>query len=99
MNQIGIRGVVPTKSWPMDLNRWPGKIWDISHKILATEAGLGHMGINRIVLHPKYGAFIQLNSILIDAGLDEYSRPLAESSLYKMSSLCRGVPHRGHQQR
>ena len=89
-NKLGIRGVVPTKSWPMDLNRWPGKIWDISHKILATEAGLGQMGMNRIVLHPKYGAFIQLNSILIDAGLDEYSRPLTESPCIKCH-LCAAV--------
>ena len=89
-NQLGIRGVVPTKSWPMDLNRWPGKIWDISHKILATEAGLGQMGMNRIVLHPKYGAFIQLNSILINAEMDEYSRPLTESPCIKCH-LCAAV--------
>jgi epoxyqueuosine reductase QueG len=89
-NKLGIRGVVPTESWPMDLNRWPGKIWDISHKILATEAGLGQMGMNRIVLHPKYGAFIQLNSILINAGLDEYNRPLAENPCIKCH-LCAAV--------
>jgi epoxyqueuosine reductase QueG len=90
LNQLGIRGVVPTKSWPMDLNRWPGKIWDISHKIMAVEAGLGQMGLNRIVLHPKYGSFIQLNSILIDSDLDEYSRPLAESPCIKCH-LCAAV--------
>jgi epoxyqueuosine reductase QueG len=89
-NQLGIRGVVPTKSWPMDLNRWPGKIWDISHKILATEAGLGQMGMNRIVLHPKYGSFIQLHSILVDAELDEYSRPLTENPCIKCH-LCAAV--------
>jgi len=89
-NKLGIRGVVPTKSWPMDLNRWPGKIWDISHKILATEAGLGQMGMNRIVLHPQYGAFIQLNSILIDAELDEYNRPLTENPCLKCH-LCAAV--------
>ena len=89
-NKLGIRGVVPTKSWPMDLNRWPGKIWDISHKILATEAGLGQMGMNRIVLHPKYGSSIQLNSILIDAELDEYSRPLTENPCIKCH-LCAAV--------
>jgi epoxyqueuosine reductase QueG len=89
-NSMGIRGVVPTKSWPMELNRWPGKIWDISHKILAVEAGLGQMGLNRIVLHPQYGAFIQLSSILIDAELDEYSRPLAENPCIKCH-LCAAV--------
>ncbi len=90
LNNLGIRGVVPTKSWPMDLNRWPGKIWDISHKILAVEAGLGQMGLNRIVLHPKYGSFIQLSSILIGAELDEYSRPLAQNPCIKCH-LCAAV--------
>jgi epoxyqueuosine reductase QueG len=74
----------------MELNRWPGKIWDISHKILAVEAGLGQMGMNRIVLHPKYGAFIQLQSILIDSQLDEYSRPLTENACIKCH-LCAAV--------
>jgi epoxyqueuosine reductase QueG len=78
LNQLGVRGVVSTGGWPMDLNRWPGRIWDISHKIIATEAGLGKMGKNRLVLHPRYGGFIGLNSILIDAELDAYGQPLTE---------------------
>jgi len=90
LNKLGIRGVVPTKSWPMDLNRWPGKIWDVSHKILAVEAGLGQMGMNRIVLHPKYGSFIQLNSLLIDAELDEYGQPITENPCLKCR-LCAAV--------
>ncbi len=76
LNGIGIRGVAVNKSWPMDLGRWPGKIWDVSHKIVAVEAGLGQMGVNRLVLHPKYGSFIQLTSILINAEVDEYDHPL-----------------------
>ena len=90
LNKLGIRGVVPTKSWPMDLNRWPGKIWDVSHKILAVEAGLGQMGMNRIVLHPKYGSFIQLNSLLIDAELDGYGQPITENPCLKCR-LCAAV--------
>jgi len=90
LNKKSIRGVVPTKSWPMDLNRWPGKIWDVSHKIMATEAGLGQMGMNRILLHPRFGAFIQLNSILIDAELDEYGTSLKENPCLKCN-LCAAV--------
>ncbi|HUL31000.1 MAG TPA: 4Fe-4S binding protein, partial [Thermodesulfobacteriota bacterium] len=90
LNKIGIRGVVSTKSWPMDLSRWPGKIWDVSHKVLAIEAGLGQMGMNRILLHPKHGAFIQLNSILIDAEMDEYGRPLPENPCIQCH-LCASV--------
>lgn len=90
LNQLGIRGLVPTKSWPMDLNRWPGKIWDVSHKIMAVEAGLGKMGLNRIVLHPRYGGFIQLHSIVIDTELDKYDQPLAESPCINCN-LCAAV--------
>jgi hypothetical protein len=43
----------------MAMDSYPGKIWDVSHKIMAVEAGLGHMGANRLVLDPKYGSCIQ----------------------------------------
>jgi ferredoxin len=77
LNKHGIRGVIPPVGFPMDMNRWPDKkIWDISHKLVAVQAGLGHMGINRNVIHPKYGNFILLDSILIDAELDRYNQPL-----------------------
>lgn len=60
VNQLGIREVVVNKDWPMAMDRYPGKIWDVSHKIMAVEAGLGHMGMNRLVLHLKYGSCVQL---------------------------------------
>ena len=76
LNQLGIRGVVTPYAFPMDMNRIPGKVWDISHKLVAKEAGLGDLGLNRLVLHPKYGSFIGLTSILIDAPLDRYDQPV-----------------------
>jgi ferredoxin len=77
LNKFGVRGVIPPVGFPMDMNRYGDKkIWDISHKLVAVQAGLGHMGINRNVIHPKYGNFILLDSILIDAELDRYNQPL-----------------------
>jgi len=90
LNRFGIRGVVVNKGWPMALDRYPGKIWDVSHKIMAVEAGLGHMGINRLVLHPKYGSCIQLESILINPVLDGYDHPLEENPCIKCN-LCAAV--------
>lgn len=87
LNEEGIRGVVVTKAFPMDMIRWPGKIWDVGHKTIAVQAGLGHMGINRLVIHPKHGNFIQLNSILINAEVDQYDRPLARKDCIKCG-LC-----------
>jgi len=90
LNQLGIRGVVVNKGWPMALDRYPGKIWDVSHKIMAVEAGLGHMGLNRLVLHPKFGSAIQLDSILINGVVDEYDHPLEENPCIKCN-LCAAV--------
>ena len=90
LNQLGIRGVVVNKGWPMALDRYPGKIWDVSHKIMAVEAGLGHMGMNRLVLHPKFGSCIQLESILINGVLSEYDRPLEENPCIDCN-LCAAV--------
>jgi epoxyqueuosine reductase len=90
LNQLGIRGVVVNKDWPMAMDRYPGNIWDVSHKIMAVEAGLGHMGMNRLVLHPKYGSCVQLESILVDGVMDEYDHPLEESACLKCN-LCAAV--------
>jgi Fe-S-cluster-containing hydrogenase component 2/putative sterol carrier protein len=77
LNRHGVRGVVPTVGFPMDMDRWGTlKIWDVSHKLMAEEAGMGRMGKNRNVIHPKFGNFILLESILIDHEIDVYDRPL-----------------------
>jgi epoxyqueuosine reductase QueG len=57
---------------------------------MAVEAGLGHMGMNRLVLHPKYGSCIQLESILINGVLGEYDRPLEENPCIDCN-LCAAV--------
>ncbi len=77
LNRHGVRGVVPTVGFPMDMDRWGTlKIWDVSHKLMAQEAGMGRMGKNRNVIHPRFGNFILLESILIDAEMDRYDQPL-----------------------
>ncbi|WP_316506508.1 SCP2 sterol-binding domain-containing protein [Nitrosopumilus sp.] len=76
LNEIGIRAVSCHPTFPMDTDRWAGKIWEISHKPIAEQAEIGRMGINRMVLHPKFGTHILLDSILIDSELDQYGKPL-----------------------
>jgi len=77
LNRLGVRGAVPAVGFPMDMNNWTQiRIWELSHKIVAVEAGMGHMGIHRNVIHPQFGNFILLESLLIDAELDTYDRPL-----------------------
>ena len=76
LNKVGVRAVACHPVFPMDMNRWAGKIWEISHKPIAEQAGLGTTGINRMILHPKFGTFMLLDSILIDSEVDKYDRPL-----------------------
>jgi epoxyqueuosine reductase QueG len=79
LNAAGVRGVAIPPGFPMDITRWPGKVWEISHKVVAVEAGVGQMGLNRIVIHPKFGNHIALDTVLIDTDIDRYDRPLNES--------------------
>lgn len=62
--------------FPMEADRWGSKIWVISHKPVAVAAGLGHMGIHRNVIHPKFGNFILLGTVLVAVEVSEYSRPI-----------------------
>ena len=66
----GVRAVNPAMGFPMEMDRFPGKIWVVSHKPVAVAAGLGQMGIHRNVIHPKFGNFILLGTVLIDAEVD-----------------------------
>ena len=67
----------PAMGFPMEMDRFPGgKIWVVSHKPVAVAAGLGHMGIHRNVIHPKFGNFILLGTVLIDAEATAYDQPI-----------------------
>jgi len=72
----GVRGVNFATGFPMDLENWPEGMWAASHKLAAEAAGLGRRGHNRLLLHPRFGAFVTLDTILIDAAVDEYGKPL-----------------------
>jgi ferredoxin len=62
--------------FPMEADRWGTKMWVVSHKPIAVAAGLGRMGIHRNVIHPKFGNFILLGTVLVDAEVSDYSHPI-----------------------
>jgi len=75
----GIRAINPAMGFPMEAQDFlnVGKnVWVVSHKPIAVAAGLGHMGIHRNVIHPKFGNFILLGTVLMDAEVTEYDRPI-----------------------
>ncbi len=51
----------------------------ISLRLLAEEAGMGVMGKNRLVLHPRFGADIYLGAIAVDRRISAYGHPLTSS--------------------
>jgi Fe-S-cluster-containing hydrogenase component 2 len=72
----GIRAMNPAMGFPMEMDRFPGKVWVVSHKPVAVAAGLGMMGIHRNVIHPNFGNFILLGTILLDSDVSEPGRPI-----------------------
>ncbi len=90
LDDIGVKGIVIPHGFPMDLTRWPGKMWEVSHKPVAIQAGLGDMGLHRLIIHPKFGNNIVLETILIDAELDRYDSPVEKNPCIKCG-LCASV--------
>lgn len=76
LEDAGHRAINPSMSFPMEMDRYPGRIWVIAHKPVAVAAGLGVMGIHRNVIHPKFGNFILLGTILLAAPVSSYGEPL-----------------------
>jgi ferredoxin len=74
---LGVRAINPAMGFPMEMDRYnQGKIWVVSHKPVAVAAGLGHLGIHRNVIHPRFGNFILLGTVLLDAEATGYDQPL-----------------------
>ena len=76
LQDAGYRALNPSMSFPMEMDRFPGRIWVVAHKPVAVAAGMGVMGIHRNVIHPKFGNFILLATILVDAPVSGYGEPL-----------------------
>lgn len=72
----GIRAINPAAAFPMEAQNFPTNMQTISHKPLAEAAGMGRMGLHRNVIHPKFGSFILLGTVLIENPVTQTSTPL-----------------------
>src|SRR4029450_13791694 len=63
----GIRAMNPAMGFPMEMAPLPGRAGVVHQKPVAVAAGLGMMGMHRNVIHEKFGNFILLGTILVDA--------------------------------
>ncbi len=77
LERAGIRALNPAMGFPMEMDRWGfERTWVVAHKPIAVAAGLGRMGIHRNVIHPRFGNFILLGTILVGAEISAYAREL-----------------------
>lgn len=76
LERHGVAALNPSVGFPMEAARFPGKTWVVSHKPVAVAAGLGQIGIHRNVIHPVFGNFILLGTVLVGAPIGETSRPI-----------------------
>ncbi len=76
LERAGVPALNPPMAFPMEMERFPGRTWIVSHKPVAVAAGLGKIGIHRNVIHPQFGNFILLGTVLLGVPVSEYSSPL-----------------------
>ena len=76
LEDIGIAASNPPMAFPMETSRWPERMWTVSHKPIAVAAGMGMIGVHRNVIHPKFGNFILLGTVLVAADIAERSQPI-----------------------
>ncbi len=72
----GVAALNPAMAFPMELDDFPARGWIVSHKRVAEAAGLGRMGIHRSLIHPRFGSFVLLGTVLIGEEVDEVGAPL-----------------------
>src|ERR1044072_8092698 len=77
LQDAGYRAPNPSVGFPQEMARSPNeRIWVVAHKTIAVAAGLGVMGLHRNVIHPKFGSFVLLATVLVDAQVREYGQAL-----------------------
>ncbi|HEU4408826.1 MAG TPA: SCP2 sterol-binding domain-containing protein [Polyangiaceae bacterium] len=77
LSALGHRTVSPPMAFPMEMDSFPERTWVVSHKDVAVAAQLGRIGHHRSVIHPRFGSFILLGSILTEAEIGGAREPLS----------------------
>jgi epoxyqueuosine reductase QueG len=77
LQDTGYRALNPSVGFPQEMDHFPSeRIWVVAHKTVTVAAGLGVMGLHRNVIHPEFGSFILLVTVLVDAEVSEYGQAL-----------------------
>lgn len=77
LSELGHRALNPAMAFPMDMvGAFPGRAWVVSHKRVAEAAELGRMGLHRSVIHPRFGSFVLLGTVIVGTPLEGTATPL-----------------------
>jgi len=76
LDGLGHRAMNPPMAFPMDMGSFPGRSWIVSHKRVAQAAQLGAMGLHRNLIHPRFGSFVLLGTVLTSAEVPQAPAPL-----------------------
>ena len=79
LTRQGARALSVPPYLPIDMGpESKGMKGEINHKTVAAIAGLGGIGLNRLLISPEFGPFVRLGTIVTDASLSA-DQPLAEN--------------------
>jgi ferredoxin len=77
VNALGGEGLTTTIGWPQEVGqRWADKIWPLSHKLVAQAAGLGVIGVSRNFLHPRFGAYCLIDTVVTNLEWPAHDQPI-----------------------
>ena len=76
LSSRGYPSIYPAMAFPMEMTEFPGRTWVVSHKRVAVAAQLGRMGLHRSVIHPRFGSFVLLGTVITTARIDTAPPPL-----------------------
>ncbi|WP_128893823.1 SCP2 sterol-binding domain-containing protein [Longirhabdus pacifica] len=65
-----VKAIYEPAGFPMEVERNEKK-WVISHKPISVAAGLGKIGLHRNVIHPTFGNFILLGTVVLNKAISE----------------------------
>jgi epoxyqueuosine reductase QueG len=70
----GAKAISVSPYFPIDMGESRGMKGDINHKTVAAIAGVGSIGLSRLLVTPKFGPFLRLGTIVTDASLSADQR-------------------------
>ena len=92
LSKEGAKAISISPYFPVDMGgNSRGMKGDINHKTVATIAGVGSIGLSRLLLTPEFGPFIRLGTVVTDASLGA-DNPLDENPCEECESCRNACP-------